>query len=65
MAKRCGRWSSDAFVETLEAEADPEWDVRTVEFLGMIPNYYLQYFYYTDKKVAVTEEMAAIARRRK
>lgn len=39
-----------AFVESVKEEADPEWDVRTVESLGMIPNYYLQYFYYTDKK---------------
>lgn len=39
-----------AFVESLKAEEHPEWDVRTIETLGMIPNYYLQYFYYTDKK---------------
>jgi 6-phospho-beta-glucosidase len=39
-----------AFVESLKEEEHPEWDVRTVESLGMIPNYYLQYFYYTDKK---------------
>src|SRR5512143_683275 len=38
-----------AFLESLKQEADPEWDVRTVESLGMIPNYYLHYFYYTDK----------------
>ncbi len=41
-----------AFVESLKNEAEPEWDVRTIETLGMIPNYYLQYFYYTDKKLA-------------
>lgn len=40
-----------AFVESLREEAEPEWDVRTVESLGMIPNYYLQYFYYTDRKL--------------
>ena len=39
-----------AFVESLKAEEHPEWDLRTIESLGMIPNYYLQYFYYTDKK---------------
>lgn len=39
-----------AYVESLKQEAEPEWDVRTIETLGMIPNYYLQYFYYTDKK---------------
>jgi len=41
-----------AFVESLKNEAEPEWDVRTIETLGMIPNYYLHYFYYTDKKLA-------------
>lgn len=29
-----------------------EWDVATIESLQAIPNYYLQYFYYTDKKLA-------------
>jgi 6-phospho-beta-glucosidase len=41
-----------AYLESLKAEAEPEWDVRTLESLGMIPNYYLQYFYYTQKKLA-------------
>ncbi len=40
-----------AYVELLKAESDPEWDIRTVESLGMIPNSYLKYFYYTDKKL--------------
>jgi 6-phospho-beta-glucosidase len=40
-----------AFVESLTEESEPEWDVRTVESLGMMPNYYLQYFYYTQKKL--------------
>ncbi len=39
-----------AYLESLKEETEPEWDVRTIESLGMIPNYYLQYFYYTDKK---------------
>lgn len=39
-----------AYLEELKKEDDPEWDIRTLEMLGMIPNYYLQYFYYTDKK---------------
>ena len=41
-----------AYVEELKKEEVPEWDIRTIETLGMIPNYYLQYFYYTDKKIA-------------
>jgi 6-phospho-beta-glucosidase len=39
------------FVEELRTEAEPEWDLRTIQSLGMVPNYYLQYFYYTDGKV--------------
>jgi 6-phospho-beta-glucosidase len=33
-------------------DADSEWDADTLERLQMIPNYYLQYFYYTDKMLA-------------
>ena len=39
------------FVETLKKETEPEWDLKTIESLGMIPNYYLQYFYYTAHKL--------------
>ena len=41
-----------AFAEKMKKEEDPECDLRTLEVLGMIPNYYLQYFYYTQKKLA-------------
>ena len=41
-----------AFLAEMQREAEPEWDIRTLETLGMIPNYYLQYFYYTAKKFA-------------
>jgi 6-phospho-beta-glucosidase len=44
-----------AYVEMLKQEADPEWDLPTLESLGMIPNYYLQYFYYTQKKLKAQE----------
>ncbi len=37
-------------------ELDPEWDVATIETLCMIPNYYLQYYYYTDRKLAAQEQ---------
>lgn len=40
-----------SYVESLKQEVKPEWDVPTLESLGMIPNSYLQYFYYTDKKL--------------
>ena len=40
-----------AYLAELRQQDEPEWDIRTLETLGMIPNYYLQYFYYTDKKL--------------
>ena len=45
-----------AMLAQLRTEEEPEWDVRTVESLGMIPNYYLEYFYYTGKKLAAQEK---------
>ena len=39
-------------VGELRTETDPEWDARTVEVLGMIPNHYLTYFYHTDRALA-------------
>jgi 6-phospho-beta-glucosidase len=39
-------------IENLKRESEPEWDVKTIESLRMVPNYYLQYFYYTDHKLA-------------
>jgi 6-phospho-beta-glucosidase len=45
----------EGFITELKKEAEPEWDARTIEILRMIPNYYLQYFYYTDKKLKSQE----------
>jgi 6-phospho-beta-glucosidase len=45
----------EGFITALKAEEDPEWDPRTIEALRMIPNYYLQYYYHTDKKLASQE----------
>jgi 6-phospho-beta-glucosidase len=42
----------ESYVVQLKSETDPEWDPRLVESLRMVPNYYLQYFYYTDRKLA-------------
>ncbi len=39
------------YLERLRKETEPEWDVRLVETLQMIPNSYLSYFYYTDHKL--------------
>jgi 6-phospho-beta-glucosidase len=44
------------YIEELKREDDPEWDPRTIEALRMMPNYYLQYFYYTDKKLKAQEK---------
>ncbi len=41
-----------SFLEYLQASANPEWDVNTITNLGMIPNSYLQYYYYPDRKLA-------------
>ena len=42
-------------IEALNAEEDPEWDPHMIEVLQMIPNYYLQYYYHTDKKLAAQQ----------
>lgn len=39
------------FMDKLRTDEHPEWDLNTIETLRMIPNGYLQYFYYTDKKL--------------
>ena len=43
------------FIDELKKEEHPEWDPRTIEILRMMPNYYLQYFYHTDKKLKSQE----------
>lgn len=45
-----------AYVADMKNDEEPEWDIRTLESLGMLPNYYLQYFYYTDKKLGEQEQ---------
>lgn len=40
-----------SYLDNLKSEPEPEWDYKTVETLGMIPNYYLSYFYYTQHKL--------------
>lgn len=45
-----------AYLGKMKQAEDPEWDTRTLESLGMIPNYYLGYFYYTDKKLKAQEK---------
>lgn len=45
-----------AYVEQQKAAEHPGWDIGTLEALGMVPNYYLQYFYYTGRKLAAQEQ---------
>jgi 6-phospho-beta-glucosidase len=44
------------YLQALKTDPDPEWDPRTLEVLGMIPNSYLQYYYATDKKLAAQDD---------
>jgi 6-phospho-beta-glucosidase len=46
----------ESFVADLKKSEHPEWDPRTIEILRLIPNYYLQYFYHTDRKLASQEK---------
>ncbi|MBN1138475.1 MAG: 6-phospho-beta-glucosidase, partial [Anaerolineae bacterium] len=46
----------DGLLAELRSQADPEWDPATIEALGMVPNYYLQYYYYTGRKLATQEK---------
>jgi len=43
-------------VKELRSESEPEWDPEWIEKNRMIPNYYLQYFYHTDRKLAAQEK---------
>ena len=45
----------EGFIADLKKEEHPEWEPRTIEVLRMMPNYYLQYFYHTDKKLTSQE----------
>ena len=42
----------EAYLDDLRGDAAPEWDPQLIEALGMIPNYYLQYYYRTAHKLA-------------
>jgi len=44
------------YIAELKASERPEWDARTVEILRMMPNYYLQYYYHTDRKLAAQQK---------
>lgn len=44
------------YVAHLRQEGEPEWPPELIESLQMIPNYYLQYFYLTERKLAQQEQ---------
>ncbi len=43
------------YLTQLREEAEPEWEPRLIEVLRVIPNYYLQYYYHTDRKLKAQE----------
>lgn len=45
----------ESYLAELQASDDPEWDPDLIRTLQMIPNYYLQYYYNTDRKLAEQE----------
>jgi len=45
----------NGYLQGLRAEDSPEWEVRTIEVLRVIPNYYLHYYYHTDRELARQE----------
>ncbi len=45
-----------AYIAEQKASPHPAWDIPTLASLQMIPNYYLEYFYYTDRKIAAQEQ---------
>jgi 6-phospho-beta-glucosidase len=46
----------EQYIGHLRSEVEPEWPPELIASLGMIPNYYLQYFYATDHKLAEQEK---------
>lgn len=46
----------ERFVTSVAEDAEAEWDLSTIRSLQMIPNYYLQYYYYTGRKLAAQEK---------
>lgn len=45
----------ESYIARLKAEPKPEWDPNTIQVLRLLPNYYLHYYYYTDRKLKEQE----------
>jgi 6-phospho-beta-glucosidase len=46
----------ETLIADLANDPEGEWDVHTIETLGMLPNDYLKYYYYTDRLLAAQEK---------
>ncbi len=46
----------EGYVESLHASPEPEWEPELIAMLRMIPNYYLQYYYHTEHKIAAQQK---------
>ncbi len=44
------------YLEYLALASTPEWQPHTIRSLGMIPNYYLKYFYHTERELAAQQQ---------
>jgi len=44
-----------ALIDQMAAEEEPLFDVHTLQSLGMLPNYYLRYYYYTNELLKTQE----------
>jgi len=42
----------EVYQERLRTQANPEWDIELIQALGMIPSYYLTYYYYPERALA-------------
>jgi len=45
-----------AYLEELRSTDEPEWDPALLDMLGMIPNYYLEYYYSTQHKLGLQDK---------
>ena len=52
-----------SYIEKMRRQEEPEWPPELLENLGMIPNYYLQYYYFTERKIAEQERWAEMGSR--
>lgn len=46
----------ELYLSQIKDDPLAEWDFETIESLQMLPNYYLQYYYYTDRKLAAQKD---------